>query len=55
MMCPKCENLKTYIIETREDNEFSIRRRRRCPACGFRFTTFERLVQMGFLRKRETK
>jgi transcriptional repressor NrdR len=43
MKCPYCENEKTKVIDSRAvDSGASIRRRRSCPACGSRFTTFER-------------
>jgi len=43
MKCPFCGNDKTKVIDSRAADEGSaIRRRRNCPACGMRFTTFER-------------
>jgi len=44
MRCPFCGNSDTQVKDSRptEDNA-SIRRRRFCPACGSRFTTFERV------------
>ena len=44
MRCPFCGNNDTQVKDSRptEDNA-SIRRRRFCPACGSRFTTFERI------------
>jgi len=44
MRCPFCGNSDTQVKDSRptEDNA-SIRRRRYCPACGSRFTTFERV------------
>ncbi len=44
MRCPFCGNEDTSVKDSRstEDNS-SIRRRRLCPACGARFTTFERV------------
>ena len=44
MRCPFCGNLETQVKDSRptEDNT-AIRRRRVCPACGQRFTTFERV------------
>ena len=46
MRCPFCSNEDTQVKDSRptEDNT-AIRRRRSCPNCGGRFTTFER-VQM---------
>ena len=44
MRCPNCGSLDTQVKDSRptEDNS-AIRRRRSCPACGSRFTTFERV------------
>jgi transcriptional repressor NrdR len=44
MRCPFCGNEDTQVKDSRptEDNA-AIRRRRFCPACGSRFTTFERV------------
>ena len=44
MRCPFCGNDDTQVKDSRptEDGS-SIRRRRQCPACGGRFTTFERV------------
>ena len=44
MRCPYCMNADTQVKDSRptEDNSV-IRRRRVCPDCGGRFTTFERI------------
>src|SRR6202000_418105 len=44
MRCPFCGHDDTQVKDSRpsEDNS-AIRRRRHCPACGGRFTTFERV------------
>lgn len=44
MRCPFCGNNDTQVKDSRptEDNA-AIRRRRFCPGCGSRFTTFERV------------
>ncbi|HEV7436967.1 MAG TPA: ATP cone domain-containing protein, partial [Pseudorhizobium sp.] len=44
MRCPYCSSEDTQVKDSRpaEDNT-SIRRRRICPECGGRFTTFERV------------
>ena len=44
MRCPSCGNHDTQVKDSRptEDNS-AIRRRRYCPACESRFTTFERV------------
>lgn len=44
MKCIQCHYADTKVIESRDatDGE-AIRRRRSCPECGFRFTTYERV------------
>ncbi len=44
MRCPFCRSEDTQVKDSRptEDNS-AIRRRRHCPACASRFTTFERI------------
>lgn len=44
MRCPFCGNIDTQVKDSRpaEDN-VAIRRRRFCPACAGRFTTYERV------------
>ncbi|SET73565.1 transcriptional regulator NrdR [Paracoccus homiensis] len=44
MRCPFCGNVDTQVKDSRpaEDN-VAIRRRRFCPACSGRFTTYERV------------
>lgn len=44
MRCPFCGNADTQVKDSRpaEDN-VAIRRRRFCPSCGGRFTTYERV------------
>lgn len=50
MFCIFCQNQDTDVIETRlsEDGK-SIRRRRRCPKCDKRFTTYERVEELPIL------
>ncbi|WP_449256632.1 transcriptional regulator NrdR [Bosea sp. (in: a-proteobacteria)] len=44
MRCPYCGSLDTQVRDSRPtDDHASIRRRRVCPDCGGRFTTFERV------------
>lgn len=44
MRCPYCGSLETQVKDSRPtDDNTSIRRRRVCPDCGGRFTTFERV------------
>ena len=42
MKCPLCNNSDSRVLDSRpvEDGS-SIKRRRECPACGKRFTTYE--------------
>lgn len=43
MLCPYCKEPNTQVIDSRTSEEGSvIRRRRKCPACGGRFTTYEK-------------
>lgn len=44
MRCPFCGNEDTQVKDSRPtEDSSSIRRRRACPGCGGRFTTFERV------------
>lgn len=44
MNCPSCAFENTKVVDSRNtDNGNSIRRRRVCEKCEFRFTTFERI------------
>ena len=44
MRCPFCAHEETQVKDSRpSDDGGSIRRRRSCPSCGGRFTTFERI------------
>lgn len=44
MKCPYCGSLESQVKDSRPtDDHASIRRRRVCPDCGGRFTTFERV------------
>jgi len=54
MRCPFCQNEDTQVKDSRpSDDKSAIRRRRYCPACGARFTTFERvqLRELTVLKK----
>jgi transcriptional repressor NrdR len=47
MHCPSCRADDTKVIDSREADEgTAIRRRRMCPQCSHRFTTFERLEEL---------
>ena len=58
MRCPFCGHDETQVKDSRpsEDNS-AIRRRRQCPACGARFTTFERvqLRELMVIKKDESR
>ncbi len=44
MRCPFCGNDDTQVKDSRPtEDKAAIRRRRFCPGCGSRFTTFERV------------
>lgn len=44
MKCPNCQHVETKVIESRDvANGESIRRRRECLSCQYRYTTYERL------------
>ena len=44
MRCPYCGSLETQVKDSRPtEDSAAIRRRRICPDCGGRFTTFERV------------
>jgi transcriptional repressor NrdR len=55
MRCPFCSHDDTQVKDSRaSDDGRSIRRRRECPACSRRFTTFERFqVQQILVMKRD--
>jgi len=43
VICPRCKSPDTSVIDSRVSDEGrSVRRRRECPKCEHRFTTFER-------------
>mgnify|MGYP001456185373 CR=1 FL=1 len=44
MQCPSCQNTDSRVLESRAaDAGKSVRRRRECLNCEFRFTTYERV------------
>ncbi|MEM9851932.1 MAG: transcriptional regulator NrdR [Pseudomonadota bacterium] len=44
MRCPFCGNTDTQVKDSRPaEDHVAIRRRRFCPSCGGRFTTYERV------------
>ncbi|MEA1932104.1 transcriptional regulator NrdR [Halohasta litorea] len=43
MHCPDCGHEHTHVIDTEpHESDLSVRRRRECQRCSFRFTTYER-------------
>ena len=55
MRCPKCGCQDDKVIDSRASREgATIRRRRECLKCGFRFTTYEEIERGGlFIIKRD--
>ena len=44
MKCPVCNHPDTKVVDSRVASDgFSIRRRRECLKCGFRFSTYEQI------------
>ena len=44
MQCPSCQTTDSRVLESRSaDSGRSVRRRRECLNCDFRFTTYERV------------
>ncbi|MDZ7687126.1 MAG: transcriptional regulator NrdR [Halobacteriales archaeon] len=55
MNCPSCESEKTNVVDSRPtEGGTAVRRRRECPDCSTRFTTYERTEWDGTqVRKRD--
>jgi transcriptional repressor NrdR len=50
MRCPKCGCQDDKVIDSRASREgATIRRRRECIGCGYRFTTYEEIERAGLL------
>lgn len=50
MRCTNCQNKNTKVLDSRPIEEGrSIRRRRECENCGYRFTTFERMEEIPLI------
>jgi transcriptional repressor NrdR len=43
--CPYCKHDETKVIDSRNSQDFSIRRRRECLGCERRFTTYEKIEE----------
>lgn len=54
MKCPYCASKQTEVVETRDNEDLEmIRRRRACVTCNKRFTTYERIenIDLYVLKK----
>ena len=54
MNCPFCNNTDTKVVDSRETNEGKItRRRRECPKCETRFSTYEEveLIRLSVVKR----
>jgi len=53
MVCPFCNADDTAVIDSRRNSEgSSVRRRRKCPKCDSRFTTYEKTEIEQIVEKR---
>ena len=53
MKCTKCGCERSSVVDSRNDGN-QIRRRRECQACGYRFSTYERIeYQMPMIIKKD--
>jgi transcriptional repressor NrdR len=53
LKCPYCNHPETSVIESRESEDFRVRRRRECMGCKKRFTTYEeaQVLDMQVVKK----
>ncbi|MDQ0270076.1 transcriptional regulator NrdR [Cytobacillus purgationiresistens] len=50
MKCPSCQHSNTRVLDSRPvDEGKSIRRRRECEKCAYRFTTFEKVEEIPLI------
>ncbi|MFA5467968.1 MAG: transcriptional regulator NrdR [Sphaerochaetaceae bacterium] len=50
MLCPYCGQMEDKVLESRQNSSGStIRRRRECLSCGYRFTSYERIEEKPLL------
>jgi transcriptional repressor NrdR len=55
MRCPWCDADDDRVVDSRPaDAGGAIRRRRECHACGRRFTTYERIEEVGLVVRKRT-
>ena len=58
MKCPKCGSIDDKVVDTRPSDEGrSIRRRRECLSCGYRYSTIVRVegIQLKVVKKDGTR
>ncbi len=54
MKCPVCNYQETKVVDSREGSDgITIRRRRECLKCGFRFSTYEQveLLEVSVIKR----
>lgn len=54
MKCPVCNYQETKVVDSREGSDgITIRRRRECLKCGFRFSTYEQveLLEVSIIKR----
>lgn len=49
MKCKACGSFESKVLESRTTDDNSIKRRRECLKCGFRWTTFETAIAPAFV------
>src|ERR671914_1777387 len=50
MRCPYCSAMEDKVVDSRlAEDGAAIRRRRECLVCGRRYTTYERLEELGLI------
>ena len=50
MRCPWCGHVEDRVVDSRPaERDEAIRRRRECLSCGRRFTTYERIEELGLM------
>ncbi len=55
MKCTKCSSLDSKVVDSRlTQDSSSIRRRRECLSCGFRFTTYEYILKTPIMVVKKT-
>ena len=57
MKCPRCGHTETKVLESRLSHEgYSVRRRRNCLGCHYRFTTYEKEEELAVqVRKKDNR